>query len=142
MKQKSKQHTTDEATRPADQQPVETVHNHANPTFATKPLPPQPPELLAGQVLLGKPVRAMIGGHMSTIFLTDYEADSETYDGLLIRCRSMDTNDKTPDLKAVTGLRAYPYTARPDYAFQFILPGEDESVLINIANASIAMRQG
>jgi len=88
--------------------------------------------------LLGKAVRASIGGHMATIILTDYDLSDATYDGLLIRNRSMNSTDVVPHFEAVHGLRPYPYAARPNYAFQFVLPGEDESVLINIAQANAA----
>lgn len=38
----------------------------------------------------------------------------------------------------IPGLRRYPYTARPDYAFQFVLPGEDAAPLLAIATANAA----
>jgi hypothetical protein len=102
------------------------------PTEVT-PLPPQGEDLKAAQALLGLPVRACVGGHMATVFLTDYDIESVSYHGLLVRNRSMNTDNVVPHLEAVHGLRAYPYSARPDYAFQFVKPGDDESVLINIA---------
>lgn len=101
-----------------------------------KPLDPQPLELRNGQALLGQPVRASVGGHMATVFLTDYDESNGTYDGLLIRNRSMDTRDTVPHFEAVHGLRPYPYDERPDYAFQFVKPGTSEHVLINIARAN------
>lgn len=105
-----------------------------------KPLDPQPFELRGAQSSLGQPVRACVGGHMATVFLTDYDESNGTYDGLLVRNRSMDTRDPVPHFEAVHGLRPFPYTARPDYSFQFVGPGADESVLINIAQAN-AVRQ-
>lgn len=109
--------------------------NVPRPTEAT-PLPGQPEELLLAQSWLGHPVRASIGGHMATIFLTDFDIESQSYHGLLVRNRSMDVADKVPHFEAVHGLRPYPYAERPDYAFQFITPGQDESILINIAQAN------
>lgn len=101
-----------------------------------KPLAPFTKEQLTALSILGLAVRACIGGHMATVFLTDYDESNGTYDGLLVRNRSMNTSDTVPHLEAVHGLRAYPYEARPDYAFQFVHPGNDESVLINIAQAN------
>jgi hypothetical protein len=107
---------------------------------AVNPLPTQPKELLIAQKLLGQAVRASVGGHMATIWLTDYDIGSNSYAGLLVRNVSMNVGDTVPHFEAVHGLRPYPYDERPDYAFQFITPGTDESVLINIAQAN-AVRQ-
>lgn len=127
-------------TKPADQAkndqppPGEQLGTFRPPQAAEyQELPPQSAELKAAQALLGHPVRASIGGHMATIFLTDYDIESDTYYGLLVRCRSMEAKEPMPHFEAVTGLRPYPYEVRPDYAFQFVVPGVDESPLINIA---------
>lgn len=101
-----------------------------------KPLPRQSNELLKGQARLGERVRASIGGHMVTIFLTDFDVSNGTYFGLAVRCRSMDSSEQVPVFHAVKGLRPYPYEASPNADFQFVLPGENESVLINIAQAN------
>lgn len=100
------------------------------------PLPPQSDELRKGQSLLGSHVRASIGGHMLTIELTDYDVSNNTYFGLAVRCRSIDSSEQVPVFHAVKGLRPYPYDLSPKADFQFVLPGEDESVLINIAQAN------
>lgn len=96
------------------------------------PLAPQTPEMLAPAKLLGQPVRALIDGRMQTIFLTEYEAGG-TYWGMAVRNNPAEGNEKMPKFTPVSGLRPYPYAERPDYRFQFVSPGEDESVLINIA---------
>lgn len=86
--------------------------------------------------LLGSPVRAHIGGHMATVFLTDYEQASDSYWGEAHRNRKTG-DEKTPVVESVRGLRPYPYTSRPDYAFQFVLPGEDEQPLLDIAQGNV-----
>jgi len=93
--------------------------------------------------LLGQTVRANIGGHMTTILLTDYDDSDDSYFGLAIRCRSMNSNEKPPVFEAVPGLRQYPTADRPDYSFQFVVAGEDESPLLAIAqkNADATLEQ-
>lgn len=82
--------------------------------------------------LLGTAVRALIGGHMSTVFLTDYDSSSDSYWGEAHRNFAM--GDKAlPVVISIRGLRPYPYIQRPDYAFQFVLPGENEQPLLDIA---------
>lgn len=99
------------------------------------PLPPQPATLRAGIALIGQgPVRVLIGGHMQTVFLTDYDESSNTYDGLAIRCHSGESSDKLPVLTPVHGLRPYDGASNKD--FQFVIPGVDESPLINLAQAN------
>lgn len=98
-----------------------------------QPLAPQPAGMRAGQSLLGKAVRALIGGRMQTILLTDYDQSSDSYWGEAVRCNPGEGDEKVPIHTAVSGLRPYPYADRPDYSFQFVEPGADESVLINIA---------
>lgn len=79
------------------------------------------------------PKRALIGGHMQTIFLTDYHIDNDTYDGEAHRNRKTG-DEQTPVVTSVTGLRPYPYAERPDYSFQFVECGEDEQPLLDIAD--------
>lgn len=130
-----------EAGKPREMPPT---HNHANvqrQTPAEAAAADQPPDtevIKAARALLGQPVRALVGGHMETIILSDYDESSDSFYGLTIRCISIDTHDIVPDLKAMGGLRAYPYTERPDYAFQFVKPGQDESVLRNLARHNAA----
>lgn len=118
-------HDDDSVPQPSQAQVDEALQPHAE-------LPPQSSELKLAQALLGQPVRALVGAHMTTVFLTDVEGDS--YHGLAVRCRSFDAKDFVPDFEAVHGLRRYPTLDRPNYAFQFVLPGEDEAPLVNIAN--------
>jgi len=87
--------------------------------------------------LLGQPVRACLEGHMVTVFITDYDPSSDSYNGESHRNYSMNTGENPPIVKSVPGLRPYPYTERPDYAFQFVRPGEDESVLLAIAQNNV-----
>lgn len=125
------------ATKPRPDAPV---HNHVNPVFDTKPLPPMDGVLLLKLAELGNRVRMLIGGRMMTVELTDYEIDSDTYDGEAHSNRKLD-QESLPIVRDVHGIVFYPHPTRPDYAFQAVRPGQDESVLINIANASIATRQ-
>lgn len=125
------------------QQPTPSGVERITPEFASaNQTVPFLDEQKAKLALLGLTVRASIGGHMATIILTDYDLSNETYDGLLIRNRSLNTTDTVPHFEAVHGLRAYPFKDRQDYAFQFVRPGDDESVLINIAlNNAARQRQ-
>lgn len=118
------------------------VHTHADVPRATPAeavaadQPPDDARTLAARAMLGKCVRALVGGHMTTILLTDWNESSDSYNGTSIRSFSMDTSEKAPVIIAVTGLRAYPYKERPDYAFQFVQPGGSEHVLRNLARHS------
>lgn len=102
----------------------------------------QPNDLRAGQSLCGRAVRMMVGAHMETVFLTDFDLSSNSYHGLAVRSFSMNTGENPPIFEAVHGARQYPTTERPAYAFQFVFPGEDESVLINIAHDNLVQRTG
>jgi len=103
-------------------------------------LPPQSDEQKAGQALCGEAVRMLIGGHMTTVFLTDFDLSSNSYHGVAIRSFAM-ADEKVPVIEAVHGARPYPTTDRPNYAFQFVAPGDDESLLINIAHKNLVDRQ-
>lgn len=83
------------------------------------------------------PKRALVGGHMCTIFLTDYDVSNDTYFGEAHRNRKMG-DEKTPVVTSVTGLRPYPYADRPDVAFQFVECGENEQPLLDIAEGNAA----
>lgn len=120
--------------------PDAPAHDHVNPTFNTAPLPSMNGALLLKLAELGNRVRVLIGGRMMTVELTDYEVDSDTYDGEAHSNRKMD-QESLPIVRDVHGIVFFPHPTRPDYAFQCVRPGQDESVLINIANASIAARQ-
>lgn len=78
----------------------------------------------AKRAILGKPVTAIIGGHLEVVVLTDYSAENDTYWGEAHRNRSMDSSERCPCVKSVTSLRPWPYAARPDQAFQFCTPGD------------------
>lgn len=86
--------------------------------------------------LLGSPARMLVGGRMLTVKLTDWEEADQTYYGSSETNRSLDNDVELPQVKSLTGLRPYPYAARPDYAFQFVAPGEDESVLLAIGQGN------
>lgn len=111
-------------------------------------LPPQSGDQLAGQALLGRSVRALVAGRMQTILLTDFDLSSGSYWGVAIRtnpgedeAESLTGVPNFPKFTAVSGLRCYPFNERPDYAWQFVFPGVDESVLINIAAANMPQAQ-
>lgn len=127
-----------------DDQPVEVtqadVDQAITSSIAAGPLPEQSAEQLAGQALCGKPVRMLVGAHMETVILTDFDIASNSYHGTAIRSFSMEAGEKVPIIEAVHGARPYPTTDRPNYSFQFVHPGDDESVLINIAQSNIANR--
>jgi len=112
----------------------ERVPAHVQRPTEVRPLPAMTPQQMFKNSILGQPVRALIGAHMSTVFLTDYDVESDTYHGLLVRCRSMNTSDAVPHFEAVHGLRLYQDNSNKD--FQFVTPGSDESVLINLAQAN------
>lgn len=87
-----------------------------------------------------QPVRAFIAGRMQTVFLTDFDPNDETFHGFA--ARSFDAQgQQLPILTPVHGLRPYPYNERPDYSFQFVICGEDESVLLDIANRNSRLPQ-
>jgi hypothetical protein len=101
-------------------------------------MPSDRPEVLEKLRMLGRWVRAQIGGHRVSVVLTDYDESSDSYHGEAHRNYSMNTGEQTPVVESVHGLRPYPYSARPDYAFQFVLPGEDEQPLIDIAQRNVS----
>ena len=101
---------------------------------AVKPLPPMTPQQMMKHSILGQPVRALIGGHMQVVYLTEYDESSDSYYGFAARSRSTDTADKVPVFTAVSGLRLWQDNSNKD--FQFVIPGSDESVLINLAQAN------
>ena len=92
--------------------------------------------------ILGQPVRALVGGRMMTVILTDYDSSSSSYNGVAITVgKSLDVatnpgNVNGIEFRPVRGLREYPYTERPSYAFQFVYPGDDESVLLSIGQTN------
>lgn len=130
-------HHQDESTPPTQSQ----VEGAVATGVAAGELPPQSDEQKAGQALCGKPVRMFIGGHMMTVRLTDFDLSSNSYHGIGERAFAM-ADEKLPVVEVVHGARAYPTSDRPDYAWQFVEPGADESVLINIAHNNLVSRQG
>ena len=87
--------------------------------------------------LLGKPIRILLGGRMMTGFLTDHDESSDSYNGVAWSAgKSIDVSDPQPIQRTFRGARQYPYTARPDYAFQFVFPGDDESPLLALGQAN------
>jgi hypothetical protein len=99
--------------------------------------------------LLGQLVRGMVGGRMMTILLTDYDVSSDSYDGVAITLKQLDSNSSTLTeqigqllhgdvlIRPARGYRQFPYTTRPDYVKQFVLVGEDEQPLIDLAQADV-----
>jgi hypothetical protein len=131
MKDKFRQHA--EASHGFENVPA----NVPRPT-TINPLPPMDAQQMFKHSILGQPVRALVGGHMSTVYLTDYDVESDSYHGLLVRCRSM-ASDVVPHFEAVRGLRLWQDNSTKD--FQFVTPGSDESVLINLAQANAVRAQ-
>jgi hypothetical protein len=92
---------------------------------------------------LGKPVRLLLGGRMMTGFLIDYDESSDSYNGIAFSVgKSIDVSDPQPIERTFRGARKYPYAERPNYAFQFVFPGEDEQPLLNIAQGNINPEHG
>lgn len=94
---------------------------------------------------LGKPVVILgHGGRIQVAILIHYDESSDSYDGAALfpgnlRLRAAEGSafqsgivDTVPVLP-VHGLRRYPYAERPDYARQFVFPGEDIQPLLDIA---------
>jgi len=142
------QETTQETKKPPQSPPASGLEGMDIPPDQIKrptevvELPPQPKELKDAQALLGKPVRASIKSHQMTVFLTEYDESNQTYSGIGIRNVSMNAGDTLPHFESVQGLRRYPYAERPDYAFQFVTPGEDEAPIINIAQKNSVRPRG
>ena len=112
---------------------------------------------------LGRGVVAVVGvgvftGHqLQGLFLAEYDEGTDSYTGI-----SFPQNEEfTQFLKStgkggfgpgsvvnagvairIPGLRRYPYEERPDYAFQFVLPGEDSAFLRDIMEANAAKFSG
>lgn len=95
------------------------------------------PEVLQKLKLIGTMVRMQIRGHRTSVLITDYDSVKDVYHGEAHRNYSMNTGEKTPVVFTVNNIVPFPYTKRPDYAFQFVLCGEDEQPLIDIANGNV-----
>lgn len=92
--------------------------------------------------ILGQAVRAVAYSRVSTVWLSDYEASNDTYNGFAVTVgKSLGGTDPKLQQRGVKGLRPYPYAANPKADFQFIMPGEDESPLNDIALASTPGQQ-
>lgn len=100
-------------------------------------MPSDTPDVLEKLKKLGQCVRMQLAGHRVTVLLTDYDLSSDTYHGEAHRNYSMNTDEKTPVVESVHGIRFYPYDARPNYAFQCVPCGEDEQPLIDIARGNM-----
>lgn len=114
-------------------QPITVTPAQINEALGPHPdLPPQSEELKRIQSLFGTPVRAVTGPRVETVILTDF--DGGKYNGAAIRVgKTLDTNDPIISVAPVIGLSRYPDETRPNEIFQYVLPGEDEAPLINIA---------
>lgn len=110
-------------------------------SVAAGELPPDSEEMKAGHSLLGRGVR-INQARMLTVILSNYDLATDTYWGKVINANPAEGSSPFKDGDNVPGLRKYPYTVRPDYAFQFVMCGEDESVLVNIAHANLVAKEG
>lgn len=130
---------TSPLNKPADP-PVPITQENIDQAFASSiaagELPPDSEAMKAGHALLGRGVRVNIA-RMQTVILSNYDLVTDTYWGKIINANRGEGPAPFQDGEYVPGLRRYPYAARPDYAFQFVLPGEDESVLVNIAHGNL-----
>ncbi len=107
---------------------------------AAADLPPDSEEMRKGHALLGRGARVNIA-RMLTVVLSNYDLTTNTYWGKVINANKAEADAPFKDGDYVPGLKRYPWTANPKDAFQFVLCGEDESVLVNIANQNIRDRQ-
>lgn len=138
-KQHNKEQSASEAaTRPGPPAPAtqENVGQEVESGIAAGQMPPDSEEMKAGHALLGRGVRVNIA-RMQTVILSNYDEVTDTYWGKIVNANRAEGPTPFQDGEYVPGLRRYPYAAEPNYSFQFVLPGEDESVLINIAHNNI-----
>lgn len=106
------------------------------------------PEYLARGVIALVGNREFTGHQLQGVFLVEYDQSNDTYVGVHFphneqfigfvkavgkgQFAAGSTSNVTVGLR-VKGLRRYPYAERPDYPFQFVLPGEDVTPLREIA---------
>jgi hypothetical protein len=99
--------------------------------------------------LMREPVRAQVGGRMMTVWLSDFEASNGTYNGFAVTVgKDLDSQRNNPgwlngiEFRPVVGYRKYPANIprgeTGEVQKQFVLMGEDESVLSAITNQNIA----
>lgn len=113
-------------------------------------------EYLGMSVIISVGNQVFTGPQKQGALLVNYDESNDTYTGVIFP-----KNDKftqffenlgkgefaagTPInvgvVLRIPGLRRYPYVERPNYPFQFVLAGEDHSVLTNIAAANYAEHQ-
>jgi hypothetical protein len=94
---------------------------------------------------MATPKRMLVGGRMMTVFLTDLDTSSDSFNGFAVTVgKSLDTDQAKQagfingiEFRPVRGARPYPYSERPNYAFQFVEMGEDESPLLAIGQANV-----
>jgi hypothetical protein len=92
------------------------------------------------------------GGQVQGVFLTEYDQTTDSYVGVcfphnpyflqLLKAAGKGLFIEGAKVNVslgvrVQGLRRYPYSLRPDYAFQFVLPGESPLPLIEIARGNV-----
>ena len=111
---------------------------------------------------LGKGAIIVVGnaqftGHQEQgVFLQEYDAGTDSYTGVIFPHNEFFTQFLVSQGKGafapgevvnsgvalrVPGLRQYPYAARPQYAFQFVLAGEDPAPLHKIMADNFAAHQ-
>jgi hypothetical protein len=88
------------------------------------------------------PKRMLVGGRMMSVWLSDFDASSGSYNGFAVTVgKSLDVAKNPGNLngiefRPVRGARPYPYTERPSYSFQFVEMGEDEAPLLAIGQGN------
>lgn len=108
-------------------------------------------EFLGKGAIVSIGVGKFTGKQRQAAFLTEYDEDDDSYVGVIFPHNEKFTQffhslgkgafeAETPInvgvVERYTGLRHYPYVARPDYAFQFVTEYEDAELLTNIATAN------
>lgn len=130
--------STDKPSTPAAVIPAESLPRVILPPEGE--LPPQPAHLLSGIQRIGDHphVRCVVGGRVMTVELTDYDETNDTLSGVAKTVVHLDSGEPDVVTHAIRGLRPYPQPLRGDRAvdFQYVLCGQDESPLLNIANAN------
>jgi hypothetical protein len=91
---------------------------------------PDSNELRQARSLMATAKLAVIGGHTGTVYLTNYDEASKSYDGEFHRNVSMNAGEKLPAVTPVHGLRAYSPDSRSELVF--VECDADTSVIRNL----------
>lgn len=102
-------------------------------------IPPDSEEMKAGHALLGRAARVSVA-RMLTVILSNFDIVTGTYWGKVMNANRAEAPVPFADGEYISGLKRYPWAENPKADFQFVLAGEDESVLVNLARDNAAAR--